>query len=82
MPTIARIDGFRFYFYSHEPDEPPHVHVDRAGASAKVWLQSVALARSVGYKAPEMTAILGHVRLNQVEFLEAWNAFFPDVPRR
>jgi len=38
VPTIARIDGFRFYFYSHEPNEPPHVHVDRAGASAKVWL--------------------------------------------
>lgn len=30
MPTILRIDGFRFYFYSHEPNEPPHVHIDNA----------------------------------------------------
>jgi len=31
MPTILRVDGFRVYFYSHEPGEPPHVHVDRTG---------------------------------------------------
>jgi hypothetical protein len=29
MPTIFRLDGYRFYFYSHEPNEPPHVHVDK-----------------------------------------------------
>ena len=29
MPTIHRQNGFRFYFYSHEPNEPPHVHVDK-----------------------------------------------------
>ena len=23
MPTIFRLDGYRFYFYSHEPNEPP-----------------------------------------------------------
>jgi hypothetical protein len=34
MPTILRVDGLRFYFYSHEPNEPAHVHVDRGGASA------------------------------------------------
>jgi hypothetical protein len=56
MPTVARINGFRFYFYSHEPNEPPHVHVDRAGASAKFWLDPVALARAVGYKPQELTA--------------------------
>ncbi len=33
MPAIFRLDGYRFYFYSHEPDEPPHVHVDKGGAS-------------------------------------------------
>ncbi len=29
MPTILRIGPYRFYFYSHEPNEPPHVHIDR-----------------------------------------------------
>nr|WP_242060339.1 DUF4160 domain-containing protein [Aerosakkonema funiforme] len=26
MPTVLRIGAYRFYFYSHEPNEPPHVH--------------------------------------------------------
>ena len=39
----VRADGFavrpyRLYFYSHEPNEPPHVHVDRDDQSAKFWL--------------------------------------------
>ena len=38
MPTVLRIQGFRVYFWSHEPNEPPQVHLDKAGASAKVWL--------------------------------------------
>jgi hypothetical protein len=25
-PTIHREGPFRFFFYSHEPREPPHVH--------------------------------------------------------
>ena len=31
---------------SHEPNEPPHVHVDRDNLSAKFWLRPVALARN------------------------------------
>jgi Protein of unknown function (DUF2442)/Domain of unknown function (DUF4160) len=27
------------YFYSHEPNEPAHVHVDRDDQSAKFWLK-------------------------------------------
>ena len=35
MPTVLRWKGYRFYFHSHEPNEPPHIHVDKGGASAK-----------------------------------------------
>lgn len=38
MPTVLRAQGFRLYFWSREPNEPSHVHVDRGGASAKVRL--------------------------------------------
>ena len=44
MPTVLRSGPYRFYFYSHEPNEPPHVHVDRDDLSAKFWLQPVGLA--------------------------------------
>jgi len=78
MPTILRKDGYRFYFYSHEPNEPPHVHVDRDGVTAKVWLEPVTLARNLGYRPHALNAILSMVRENRTEFLEAWHGHFGD----
>ena len=76
MPTVLRQDGYRFYFYSHEPGEPPHVHVDKGGASAKVWLEMVVRARNMGYKPRELTAILAIVRANRERMMEAWHGYF------
>ena len=76
MPTILRIQGFRLYFWSREPNEPAHVHVDRAGASAKVWLQPVTLASNAGFPARELTVILVLVRERQTELQGAWDEFF------
>ncbi len=42
MPTILRIDAYRFYFYSHKPNEPPHIHIDRDDSTAKFWLEQVS----------------------------------------
>ena len=28
MPTVLRIGPYRFYFYSLDPNEPPHIHID------------------------------------------------------
>ena len=54
MPTVLRTGPYRFYFYSHEPNEPPHVHVDRDDLSAKFWLEPVSLARNLGFNAREL----------------------------
>jgi len=81
MLTVLREAGFRFYFYSHEPNEPPHVHADRGGASAKVWLVPVALASNAGYSAEELGIILRLVRDRQTNLLERWNDFFPDTSK-
>lgn len=58
MPTVLRDGPYRVYFYSHEPDEPPHVHVDRDNLSAKVWLKPVELARTLGFSSHELRRIL------------------------
>ena len=78
MPTILRIEGFRFYFYSHEPNEPPHVHIDRGGASAKIWLHDATLARNLGYNAREIGDLVRLVRQHQTVLIEAWNGYFGD----
>lgn len=76
MPTILRSGPYRFYFFSHEPNEPPHVHVDRDQLSAKLWLQPVALARNIGFSAHELNRILKLVEDNQQILLEAWHGYF------
>ena len=75
MPTILRIGPYRFYFYSHEPNEPAHVHVDRDGATCKMWLTPVALASSLGFKAGELRDIERLLNANRAILLEAWEAF-------
>ena len=76
MPTVLRTGPYRFYFYSHEPNEPPHVHVDREVMSAKFWLDPVVLAANYGFSARELRAVQGIVKEHQQELLEAWNGYF------
>jgi hypothetical protein len=38
MPTILLIDGWRFFFYSNEGDEPIHVHCQKGERECKYWL--------------------------------------------
>jgi hypothetical protein len=76
MPTVLRVSGFRFYFYSHEPNEPPHVHVDKSGMSAKLWLVPLAVARNSGFTPRELAEIMRLVQASRVALMEAWNEFF------
>jgi hypothetical protein len=76
MPTILRIDGHRFFFYSRETTEPPHVHIQTAEKSAKFWLNPVALARSVGYNQSELSRLYELVEQHRVTFQEAWDEHF------
>ena len=76
MPTVLRSGAYRFYFYSHEPNEPPHIHVDSGDNSAKFWLHPVGLARNFGFTAKELRRIQKLVDQHQAEFLEAWHGHF------
>jgi hypothetical protein len=76
MPTVLRGGPYRFYFYSHEPNEPPHVHVDRDDLSAKFWLQPVALARNLGFSPKELRRLQKLVNQHHAALLEAWNGHF------
>ena len=78
MPIVLRVDGYRFYFYSHEPNEPPHVHVDKGNASLKAWLKPVVLARNLGFRAHELNVILNPVREHETALSEAWHEHFGD----
>ena len=68
---------YRIYFYSHEPNEPPHVHVDRDDQSAKFWLDPVALPRNLGFSPAELRRIHHVVLENCSVLLEKWYERFP-----
>lgn len=76
MPTILRWHGYRFYFFSHEGAEPPHIHVDKGGRSAKFWLNRVTLARNHGYSQRELNRLRGKIENEQTELLSAWHEHF------
>ena len=76
MPTILRSGPYRFYFYSHEPNEPAHIHIDRDKLSAKYWLTPISLASNLGFNEKELRKIRETVEENQLMFMEAWNEYF------
>ena len=76
MPTVLRIRGDRFFFFSNEGDEPAHIHVETAEKYAKFWLDPVSLAQSVGYNAKQLTRLRGIVERRRDFFKEKWNEFF------
>ncbi|MEO0540272.1 MAG: DUF4160 domain-containing protein [Cyanobacteria bacterium P01_A01_bin.105] len=78
MPTILRIGPYRIYFYSHESNEPPHIHVDRDSSSAKFWLKSVSLAANIGFSPNELRKIQAIVEKNQEKLTGAWHDYFGD----
>ena len=75
MPTIARLGPYRFFFFSNEGEEPPHIHVQRDRCVAKFWLRPVHLASSWGYDEIQINRIYRLVREHRFVFLSAWNEF-------
>jgi hypothetical protein len=76
MPTVLRVAGFRFFFYSLEGSEPPHIHVEHGENVAKFWLNPVGVAESHGFRVHELNRIRVIVREHRKTLLEAWNAHF------
>ncbi|MCB9840400.1 MAG: DUF4160 domain-containing protein [Phycisphaeraceae bacterium] len=76
MPTVLEIDGFRFFFWSNENDEPPHIHVEKGRGVAKWWIDPPREAWSKGLKAGEKRKVARLVEEHAGLFREAWDAFF------
>jgi hypothetical protein len=76
MPTVLIRAGFRFHFFSADGHEPPHIHVDKDGKRAKVWLLDVRLAKSGGFNDADIKRMMAIIQAERQMFLEAWNEFF------
>ena len=75
MPTVLRVLGFRFHFYSDEGSEPPHIHVESEACECKFWLAPVALAKNRGMSAIAIRKVERLVYENHTLLLEKYNDF-------
>ncbi|MBD2552731.1 DUF4160 domain-containing protein [Limnothrix sp. FACHB-708] len=78
MPTLLRIDGYRFFCYAGDHDEPPHIHVRTSNNEAKFWLVPVRLQSNQGFSAKELNRIQRLIETNQPDLMEKWDEFFRD----
>lgn len=72
-----RIKGYRFYFFSNEGVEPKHIHIEKADANGKMWLEpSIDVEYFYGFSIKEQKELKGIVNDN-LEFLKnKWNEYF------
>jgi len=76
MPTVLRYRGYRFFFFSLDRGEPPHIHVEKGNNYVKFWLKPVCVARSRGFRDHELNDIAEIVE-NNINILEGkWHAYF------
>jgi hypothetical protein len=75
MPTALRVGPYRFFFYSNEFHEPPHIHVQRDQDVAKWWLEPVALADNQGFSAKELRSLHLIVTENTAYFTTSYREY-------
>lgn len=72
MPTLLRKNGFRFFFYSNEGHELPHVHVVGRGGELKIWLDPIMISKAYNMSPKDQREALRITRENANLFLEKW----------
>lgn len=76
MPTVLVIGGNRFFFFSNEGREPPHIHVEHGERYAKFWLDPIALAENYGYNSHELRQLRLAILENYEHLLSRWHDYF------
>ncbi len=72
------IEGYAFYFFINENNEPAHVHVRKGSGLVKYWLEpTVELADDNGrMKVQEVRRAEELVKENRIRIVKAWNKHF------
>ena len=76
MPEIFRLEGYVFFFYANEGNEPMHVHVRRGGGYAKFWIEPLELDYAKGLKTKEIVRAEILITENLETIQRKWNNVF------
>jgi len=75
MPTILKIDGWRFFFFSDE-HTPEHIHIEKADGYARIEIKSLLVTDSYNLNSKELKKLLQLVKEHNKKLKEAWNEHF------
>lgn len=75
MPTILRIDGFRFFFFSDEHN-PKHIHIEKADGYARIELETLKVTHSYNLNSKEIKKLIELVEINNIQLKEVWDEYF------
>jgi len=75
MPTIFKIDGFRFFFFSDE-HTPEHIHIEKGDAYARIELENLKVTDSYNLNSKELKKLLKLVQENKDKLEGVWNEYF------
>lgn len=77
MPTVLNEDGFRFFFYSSEGNEPAHIHIEKGDAVGKIWLEpTLERAYLHGFTKQEEKKLFSIVEKSMDDFKRSWHEYF------
>jgi len=75
-PTVFRIKGYRFFFFSREENRL-HVHVYCSAGEAKLWLEpDIEPAHVYGIPENMIKEIILIIKEHKHEIKDAWNKHF------
>jgi hypothetical protein len=76
MPTVLLLLGWRFFFYSNEGQEPPHIHVRKADKEGKFWLledaYDIQVAFTYNFSPKDLRDVRRIIFQHFDELLRAW----------
>ncbi len=75
MPTVLRVDGYRFFFFSDE-HSPQHIHIEKGDGYARIELETIKVTDSYNLNSKELKKLSRLVEQNSEKLRKAWNEYF------
>ena len=75
MPTVLRIDGYRFFFFSDE-HLPHHIHIEKGDSYVRIELETLKVTDSYKISSKEVRKLIQLVVENKKVLRGAWDEHF------
>jgi hypothetical protein len=76
VPTVLKVKGYRFFFFSRE-ELRQHIHIHCQKGEAKFWLDpEIELAKNYKLSRRELNEIEKIIEEHYDEFIKAWEEHF------